>query len=55
MSKQVVVQAEHPQVGQGGEGVVGNEGEKVVVKMEHLHLAHVNELLSEELCDQIVL
>ena len=55
MSKQVVVQAEHPQVGQGGEGVVGDEGEKVVVKVEHLHLAHVNKLLSKEFCDHVVL
>ena len=49
------MQAEHPQVGQGGEGVVGNEGEKVVVKVEHLHLAHVDKLLSKELSDHVVL
>ena len=49
------MQAEHPQAGQGGEGVVGNEGEEVVVKVEHLHLNHVHKLLSGELGHQVVL
>ena len=49
------MKAEHPQVDQGGEGVVGDEGEEVVVKVEHLHLRHVHKLLSGELGHQVVL
>ena len=46
MSKQVVMKTKHSQLGQGGEGVVGNEGEKVVMKVENLHVYDVNKLLS---------
>ena len=55
MSKFVVVQTQHPQVDQRGERVVGDEGEEVVVQMENLHFDHVDELLTRELNDQIVL
>ena len=49
------MQAEHSQVVQRGKGVVGDEGEEVVVKVEHLQLSHVHKLFSREFCDQIVL
>ena len=55
MSKFVVVQTQHPQVDQGGERAVGDEGEEVVVQVEHLHLHHVYKLLPGELNDQVVL
>ena len=55
MSKFVVVQTQHPQVDQGGERSVGDEGEEVVVQVEHLHLHHVYKLLPGELNDQVVL
>ena len=55
MSKFVVVQTQHPQVDQGGERAVGDEGEEVVVQVEHLHIHYVYKLLPGELNDQVVL